>query len=185
MGILNTPRDPGPAIADFLDWDNFTTFIRNNNNVTWRNFNVVNNVPPPGAEPRGYVALPFLAAGPPDRARRMRLEITPRLPAGTEIVLELPREFAERLHVRPRPMPFAPYDKPDRSRLVHLMIRPCGRVSFPEVVFSAKARIPLRLLVKIPEEMRQYQFELFARQVYEGEEVGRVTWRLVPSRKSM
>src|SRR5688572_23838313 len=46
-----------------------------------------------------------------------------------------------------------------------------------------KARIPLRLLVKIPEAMRQHEFELFARQVYEGEEVGRITWRLVPLRQ--
>ncbi|SFN76932.1 S8 family peptidase [Nitrosospira briensis] len=185
VGILNTPRDPGPTPADFLDWDNFTTFIRNNNNVTWRNFNVINNVPPPRAEPPGYVALPFIAAGAPDKARRMRLEIVPRLPAGAEIILELPAEFAERLRVRPRSMPFAPYAKSDCPRVVYISIHPCGPRSFPEIAFPAKARIPLRLLVKIPDAMRQHEFELFARQVYEGEEVGRITWRLVPSRQPM
>ena len=185
VGILSTPRDPGPAPADFLDWDNFTTFIRNNNNVTWRNFNVVNNVPPPRVEPPGYVALPFIAAGAPDKARRMRLEIVPRLPAGAEIILELPAEFAERLRVRPRSMPFAPYAISDCSWVVYISINPCGPRSFPEIAFPAKARIPLRLLVKIPEAMRQHEFELFARQVYEGDEVGRITWRLVPPRQPM
>ena len=179
VSILDAPRDPGPAPADFLDWDNFTTFIRNNNNVTWRNFNVVNNVPPPRAEPPGYVALPFLAAGAPDKARRMRFEIMPRLPAGAGVILELPPEFAELLRVRHRPMPFK---GADRCRVVHLPLNHCGCTQFPEVIFPAKARIPMRLLVKIPEELRQHEFELFARQLYEGEEVGRVTWRLVPPR---
>ena len=35
VSILNTPRDPGPTPADLMDWNNFTTFIRSNNNVTW------------------------------------------------------------------------------------------------------------------------------------------------------
>lgn len=191
VGILDAPRDPGPSPADFLDWDNFTTFIRNNNNVTWRNFNVVNNTPPPRAEPPGYIALPFLAAGAPDKARPMRLEIVPRLPAGAEVILELPFEFAERLRARPRPMPFSPArnapdtpdaPKPGCPRMIHISLNHCVRTSFPEVAFPARARIPLRLLVKIPEAMRQHEFELFARQIYEKEEVGRVTWRLVPPR---
>jgi hypothetical protein len=82
-------------------------------------------------------------------------------------------------------MPFAPYAKSDCPRVVYISINPCGPRSFPEIAFPAKARIPLRLLVKIPEAMRQHEFELFARQVYEGEEVGRITWRLVPSRQPM
>jgi len=185
ISILDAPRDPGPAPADFLDWNNFTTFIRNNNNVTWRNFNVVNNVPPPHAEPPDYVALPFLAAGAPDRARRMRLEIVPHLPAGAEIVLELSPEFAQLLRVRPRPMPPQVKNRGhDGCRVVHLPLIHCGATRFPEVVFPAKARIALRLLVKIPEELRRHEFELFARQLYEGEEVGRVTWRLAPARNA-
>lgn len=183
VGILSTARDPGPAPADFFDWDNFTTFIRNNNNVTWRNFNVVDNVPPPRADPPDYVPLPFLAAGAPDKARRMRLEIVARLPARAEAVLELPSEFAELIRVRPRLMPYTPFTNAEGCRAVHLPINHCGRTRFPEVVFPAKARIPLRLLVKIPKEQRQHAFELFARQVYQGEEIGRVTWRLVPHRQ--
>ncbi|HJT51427.1 MAG TPA: S8 family peptidase [Nitrosospira sp.] len=183
VGILNTSGDPGPAPSDLLVWDNFTTFIRNNNNVTWRNFNVVNNVPPPQAELSDYVPLPFLAAGAPDQARRMRLEIVPRLPAGAELVLELPPEFAERLRVRPRSIPPGEPYRPGSPRAVYVSLHHCVRTSFPEVTFPAKARIPLRLLVKIPEPMRQHEFELFARQMYEGEEVGRITWRLSPQRQ--
>jgi hypothetical protein len=145
---------------------------------------VVNNVPPANAEPPGYVALPFMAAGAPDRGRRMRLEIMPYLPAGAEIVLELTPEFAELLRVRPRPMPLEFKTKSHGSRVVYVPINYCGCMQFPEVVFPAKARIPLRLLVRIPEAMRHHEFELYARQLYEDEEVGRITWRLVPNRKA-
>jgi hypothetical protein len=167
-----------------MDWNSFITYIRNNNNVTWRNFNIVNNLPPPNAEPPGYVALPFMAAGAPDRARRMRLEIVSRLPAGAEIVLELTPEFAELLRVRPRPMPLEFKTKSRGCRVVYIPINYSGCMQFPEVVFPARARIPLRLLVRIPEAMQHHEFELYARQLYEEDEVGRITWRLVPNRKS-
>jgi len=184
ISILNTPRDPGPSPGDLMDWNNFITYIRNNNNVTWRNFNVVDNMPPPDAEPMGYVALPFMAAGAPDRARGMRLEIVSRLPAGSGIVLELTPEFAELLRAHPRPMPLEFKTGNHGCRVVHIPVNYCGSVLFPEVVFPAKARIPLRLLARIPEAMRHHEFELYARQLYEDEEVGRVTWRLAPNRKS-
>ena len=41
----------------------------------------------------------------------------------------------------------------------------------------------MRLLVNVPREMRKPQFEIFARQGFENEEVGRMTWRLAPARE--
>lgn len=178
VGLIGHPQDPAPSPADFLNWDNFQKFIRANNNVTWRNFNVVNNVPPSTAEPPGYVPLQFLVAGAPDRGRRMQLEVVARLPKGAAVLLELPREFAELLQLRPV--------KPEGARnprVVYAQVNPSGQTAFPEVVFPAKARIPLRLLVRIPKELQKHAFEVFARQLYEKQEVGRVTWRLSPPRK--
>ncbi|MGB5083620.1 MAG: hypothetical protein WBO09_03250, partial [Methylocystis silviterrae] len=178
VALIGATGDPAPAPADFLDWDNFRSFIRNNNNVTWRNFNVVNNTPPAGAQPPGFVAMPFLMAGAPDKARRMRLEIASRLPAKAEAMLEMPLEWAELLKVAIRPVKGA-----DRERRGVVAIKPAGRTAFADVVFPAKARIPMRLIVKIPEDMRKQEFEIYARQMYGDEEVGRVTWRLAPPRK--
>lgn len=178
VALIGHAQDPAPAPADFLNWDNFRLFIRANNNVTWRNFNVVNNVPPSSAEPPNYVALPFLAAGAPDKARRMRLEVVGRLPKGALVVLEMPRELAQLLQARPVPLKGA-----KNRRVVHVPVNPSGRTIFADVAFPAKARIPVRLLVNVPKELRKYEFEIFARQLYENEEVGRVTWRLAPPRK--
>jgi len=54
---------------------------------------------------------------------------------------------------------------------------------FADVPFPAKARIPMRLLVRVPKELQKHDFEICARQMYENEEVGRVTWRLAPPRR--
>jgi hypothetical protein len=80
-------------------------------------------------------------------------------------------------------MPFTSLGSYDCSRVVHVPLNHCSRLSLPEIAFGAKARIPLRLLVKIPEAMRKHGFEIFVQQIHEGEEVGRVTWRLVPQRQ--
>jgi hypothetical protein len=177
--LIGHADDPAPAPTDFLNWENFRQFIRANNNVTWRNFNVVDNTPPPLSEPPNYVPLPFLAVGAPDRARRMRLEVVGRLPRGAVAILEISLDWAQLLQVRPMQMKGA-----KQRRVVYAPVNPCGHTSFPEVIFPAKSRIPMRLLVNVPREWRKHEFEIFARQWFEDEEVGRVTWRLVPGRKS-
>jgi hypothetical protein len=173
VGLVGNPSDPAPAPADFMNFDNFRLFIRNNNNVTWRNFNVVNNVPPPNAEPPGYVALPFLFPGAPDRARRMQLETVMRLPEGALALLEAPKYLLDAMQ---EPSPFWTEDK--RSGMVRVSINPHGRQPFGEVLLPAKSRAACRLLVQIPKEWRKGAYEVYARQLYDGEEVGRVTWRL-------
>ena len=63
-GYFLHPRDPAPSPGALLNWTNFNNFIRNNNNVTWRNFNVVDNDPSLDPQaPKGFVALPFLVPG--------------------------------------------------------------------------------------------------------------------------
>lgn len=179
VALIGHAQDPAPAPADFLDWDNFRLFIRANNNVTWRNFNVVNNVPPSSAEPPNYVALPFLAAGAPDKARRMRLEVVGRLPEKAKALLEMPREFADLMQVRVAPV------KGEKDRhVVRIPVNPCGRTPFAGVAFPAKAQFPMRLLVNVPRKLQEHEFEIFARQLYENEEVGRVTWHLTSERNS-
>jgi serine protease len=179
VALIGHAQDLAPMPADFLNWDNFRLFIRANNNVTWRNFNVVNNVPPPAADPPNFVPLPFMAAGAPDKARRMCFEVVGRLPKGALALLEMPREFADRLQAQ-----FVPARGEEKNHgLVHVPLNPCGRTMFADVAFPAKARIPMRLLVRLPKELQKHAFEIAARQLYDGEEVGRVTWRLAPARR--
>jgi serine protease len=176
VGLVGNAQDPAPDPADFLDWDNYRRFIRENNNVTWRNFNVVDNVPDPEAgDPEGYVALAFLAPGAPDKARRMRLEVFARLPKGAKIWLEMPLRLRDALQeISPFAKVIAKYD------VARMPVNPHGRKAFKEMVFPAKSRTKMRLLVHIPEEYRRNEYQVWVRQLYREEEVGRVTWRLAP-----
>ncbi len=94
VAILDHPQDPAPPLPGPTDWTGFLDLIRNNNNVTWRNFNVVNVLPDPASDP---VELPFLLAGAPADDRRFDLEIAVHLPKDGRLLLELPAAAAAAL----------------------------------------------------------------------------------------
>jgi hypothetical protein len=177
VGLIGNVADPAPGPADFLDWDNFRRFIRENNNVTWRNFNVEDNDPDVGdpTVPDGFKALKFLAPGAPDKGRFMALEVMGKLPEGAKVMLEVPLVFFEMLQERHQ----VGRVQIDRKRGVALIpVNPHGRTRLGEVLFPAKSRTALRLLVHIPEQYRRRRYQIAVRQLWEDEEVGRVTWQL-------
>jgi serine protease len=179
VGLLGTEDDPAPERAEFLVWDNFISFIRNNGNVTWRNFNVVNNVPPsrpPKGVPKGFVPLPFLAPGPPDEGRRLGLQILARLPQDARVLLEAPLYLVEALGLRvPR--------EGVKGAVARIPIGAQGLHSLGEALFPARSRAALRLFVDIPSKRRDRSYRIAVRQTYEGLEVGRLTWVLAPAKK--
>ena len=91
--------------------------------MTWRNFNVVPNVPPPGAE---MIAQAFLMAGAFDRTRRMRLEVVLRLPRGSKAELRLPKHLVE-YFLRNQ----APFLKVDDDDTVRVPLNPSGIRGMP------------------------------------------------------
>lgn len=176
VGMIGHPQDPAPSPGDLLDWDNYFRFIRENNNVTWRNFNVEDNVPAPDPDtPKNFVAMPFLAPGAFDKARGFQIEVVARLPKEAKAFLEVPVEFARRLCLLQGQL--APVEK---GKAVRIPLPAAGRQRFPEVTFPAKSRTKMRLLVNIPEALRKHAFQIAVRQLFEKEEVGRITWRLAP-----
>lgn len=183
VGLVGNAADPAPGPADFLNWDNFQRFVRENNNVTWRNFNVEDNDPDVDdpATPKGFKALPFLAPGAPDKARHMVLEVIGKLPEGAKAMLEVPLPFFELLHEVHQLGKIAI----DRKRKVaHIPVNPHGRMRFGEIPFPAKSRTALRLLVQIPEKYRKEAYQIAVRQLWERKEVGRVTWLLQRKQKN-
>lgn len=174
VGLVGNDHDPAPNPSDFTDWDTFCRFIRENNNVTWRNFNVASTDPSEGADPSGFVALPFLIGGPLDAAREMRVEVGARLPAGSKVMLEVP------LFLRALAGGRAGAVTDKKRNVLRLPANPHGKIGFGPVLLGAKLRAQARLLVSIPKELRGNEYEVHVRQVYREQEVGRVTWRLVP-----
>ena len=174
VGIIGNDEDPAPDLEDFSDWDTFRHFIRAYNNVTWRNFNVVDNVPDPDEDPE-YVVLPFLAPGALDKTRQMQLEVVAKLPKGARVLLEMRPNLIDGRHFKELGVD----RKRDKARLP---AKPQGAVKL-RVRFPAKSKARARLLIHIPDEKRDDEYEVFVRQLYRKKEVGRVTWRLVPQER--
>ena len=174
VGLIGTAADPAPAPADFLNWNNFTEFIRSNNNVTWRNFNVVDNAPPPGAHPPFFVPLPFMAAGAPDQARRFRARDrfaspqTREAPVGAATrVRRVVAAQAGRTVAR----------KNEKAPCIHLA-QPVRRHAVQGGDLSSQSANTPAPACRNPERAPRTALSDLCARVVREREVGRVTWRL-------
>jgi hypothetical protein len=175
IGLVGNAEDPAPPAAAFQNFDNYYAFIRNNNNVTWRNFNVVSELAP--AAPSGLevdggdaYALEFEARGDPDNERPFQLVVGAALPSGGRVLLDAPLHLLDtgRLPVVEK--------EGLRGRVP---VGAHGRTRLPAVVFPQKTRERCRLFVRMPPDRDQHH-DIYVSQLYEGFEVGRITWRIVP-----
>lgn len=168
VGLLDHPLDPAPPLASFENWDNFRTFIRRNNNVTWRNFNVV-GVDPAAPEPG---PLNFAVAGWIDRPLPMGIEMRLKLPTGSKVLLDLPLRFLRDLDAN---LNIVKID--ERRRRAIAQLPSGGRVVLGQGNIPAKARYDMTLQVALPDGVSGNIGRVDVRQLYKNEEeVGRVTW---------
>lgn len=173
VAVTGNLKDPKPGLATLTTFDQYLTFIANNNNVAWRNFNVVAG-PPSAGSPPGYYRLPFLIAGAFDTSHVFSFETISRLPERSRVFLELPHWLAESLRSRSAEIEFDA-----KTQTARIGITAAGIQQLGTAVLHAKSTAKCRMLVKIPEaEMKKSAYEIAIRQIYKKQEVGRVTWRL-------
>jgi hypothetical protein len=173
--LVGNGRDPAPAAADFNDWNNFNSFIRNNNNVTWRNFNVENSVPSAEASPPGFNVLPFLLTGAHDKARVFDLDIVSKLPRGSKFILEAPLYLAQKIFDNE-----FNWEHDKKEQRVRIPLKHGGLEKIRNVELPAKLRAKCKLLVQIPKNYRNQFYQVSIRQYYRQLEVGRISWNLGP-----
>ncbi len=170
VGILDHAADPAPVTPPATDWDGFRNFIRNQNNVTWRNFNVVENIADPSADPSD---LPFLIANAPDRRRRFDFVIQQRLADGVEAALQLPlaiaKPFMEGIKLK------VDINRDDGVAVIRLPH--CQRLVVPGVALPAKARFKCRFIVKGTAKHARPGNMISIGQFFAEQEVGRVSWQ--------
>jgi serine protease len=174
--VLGTGGDPPPAPRDFGTWANFQRYIREENNVAWRNFDVIGIN---GAAAQ-VLELDFLIEGPPDQARNMRLEIVSALPDGSDLRLIVPQNSQDLLRGLGN---FELLNKEGKAlAIIPLNPRGLSRSQYRDFPrrLSLESRLQLNLPA-LPAEGDGNPYELFVRQLCEDREVGRVTWRLAPN----
>jgi serine protease len=173
VGVLNHLQDPAPPLPGPGDWDDFTALIRDWNNVTWRNFNVVDEFPDPNGEDPSM--MPFLIAGAPDRPRVFELEILRDLPRDAKARLQVPLGLAAKL----RKAGSLKMQIDHKRRFATIELPPIPRIRLSSVRLGAGARYPSRFLVHGSKAMEGGGHSIAIRQLFEKQEVGRVTWQYV------
>ncbi|HET6977043.1 MAG TPA: S8 family serine peptidase [Pyrinomonadaceae bacterium] len=171
VAILNQASDLAPLVPPATDWDGFRAFIRNNNNVTWRNFNVINDVVDESIQS-------FMISGAPDETRVFDLEIVQQLPEHAKVALETPLSLFASL----------PGDsfldvRIDRSTQTASFSLPKLRcLPLPDVRLSQNSQYRCRLIVTGLEEANGHSVAI--RQIYDELEVGRITWHFSRTRET-
>jgi len=203
-------------------WNTYFDFIRNNNNVTWKNFDIVEmkkssstpipeeepveeeviapdpdpiqeedpineNEPTPGQEPGtdpeelpkdGWLRLDFFSPGLPDRDQKMSLEVLSKLPKGVKVLLQIPIAWKKTVF---RGSPYVLHNK--KRKVGFAPIKPLGKSKLENITFRANSKTALKLFVHVPEKLKKQSYIIAVRQMLEGKEVGRFTWKLVPPKK--
>ena len=176
---------PAPVPNTFNTFNDYVNYIYANNNITWRNFNVVamgmHKRSPPFGE---FLPLRFLVTGAWDEAHTFAFEILAGLPQGSRLALQLPHRLGRTL--RPAPTHIEEHQDadsdPDDRRRMRIALAPDGSHHLGQIELHAKTAAPSHMLVHVPAERHTGPCDVAIRQLYEGREVGRITWRLVPGR---
>jgi hypothetical protein len=167
--MVDHPYDPQPPSAP-TDWNGFLAFIREFNNVSWRNFNVV--------DPELFsidFGLWFRMRGFPDFPRPFDFEVEARLPPDMPLVLEGPSQLLPYL----RTGRFAASVQVREKRL-RVQLPPGASVHLPAVRLDGEGHRCRFYVAGKHDRLAGGPGLVIIRQLYEGKEVGRVTWVVRP-----
>lgn len=168
IAVLDHPLDPFVPIADFGDADIIAARIGWQNNVAHRTYEFLAYQ----ERPSGIVTVMPLGVdlgGPLDIPLQFEIDLNAQLPRGSSIWVETQSGFARSEGARVERL---------KGGRVRMQFKPNGRQKIGEVMLSKKAQ-PLQVLVHLPKGTKT-SHEVYVSQRYRGQEVGRVTWRIVP-----
>lgn len=165
VAILDQSSDLKPPVPSETDWDGFCAFICNNNNVTWRNLNVIDNVPDPSIQA-------FMMTGAPDRGRLFDVEIIRRLPEKANVILEVPLALFANLPDKS----FLKAEIDRKEKIARLALPHLRSFVLENVKLRKGARYPCQLIVTGLKGQKASGHSIAIRQIFEEQEVGRITW---------
>ncbi len=168
VAVIGTPQDPKPNLSAVHTIDEFYSFIRQHNNVTWKNFDTDDMFA------GSYKEFSFSIQGWPRVAYNSDLELElAGLPTGSEVVLRL----LKRLTVGATVEHMAQIDETERH--ITLAVEVGGTAALRTMALHPSDHSQATLSVTLPEHTPAGAYELAVLQKVDGREMGRVTKRLV------
>jgi serine protease len=166
--VLSHPLDPAPITPGPLQWDDFCKMIQNNNNVTWDNFNMVEELD----DPPSFI---FNLTGADDKTLLFEFEIERRLPIDARLEFKGPLGIIHSLRGENQ-WKIIQGKRRDENQL---LLPALPRIKFNKIRIPKGTRLQCELKV-IPGKSKILQGHGIAiRQLYEKQEVGRVQWQFV------
>jgi serine protease len=176
VAVANQPQDLAPplpnnlgtpAAAAAVSWDSFLSLVRNNNNITWRNFDVIGV----SASSLAPIVLDFEVVGPPDHARAFTIQVqVPTIPV-RRVILRVPAVLGSQLR--------HPGHNPNQREDFHdIDLTPMRGLRAQRVVLSESARHKCSIILEPPFGDVRRHSRLVISQSFKGLEVGRITWEL-------
>jgi hypothetical protein len=157
-----------PPSGPYFDWTEYRAFLRRHG-VAWRN---THRVPTPVAGQ----TLKFLIAGTPDQTRHFDLEVIQRLPAGMTVTLDLPTAPALAAKLRQN----QPWLGVPGTSMTSIALPPRPRITFKRVALPAGTAAEAAFTLS-GTPLPTSGHSLALRQLWKGEEVGRITWFFGPA----
>jgi hypothetical protein len=148
---------PGPP---YFDWDQYRAFLRRNG-VAWRNTHRVGVSNP---------EMAFCIAGTPEAAHVFDFDIIQRLPPGAKVTLQVPPALEAKLRQR----------EPLLGGLSPLVMPKRPRTLIKGIQLAAGACADAIFRVQAANQPLDAGHSLALRQLWRGEEVGRITWYFDP-----
>jgi len=172
IALLGTPTDPKPGLPGFRTWEEYLSLI-GGGRLGVRNVSTI--VPETVAkleypDELEYAPLSFVAPGPPDIGRSMRLEVETRLPSGSRAWLESPPLLQ---HTGQRRAGSAAWEP----------VNPSGRTIIPASLFPAGSTQRLRLLVHIGDDAGKTYYTAVVNQFQGDRQVGGITYHIQTPKK--
>ncbi|KAJ9660786.1 hypothetical protein H2198_002325 [Neophaeococcomyces mojaviensis] len=175
VALIGSDTDPAPSPADFGDWNTYVRFVTNNNNVAWRNFNVINTPPSSGL----WHNFDFSVRGAWDGTQPFIFEALGLLPPESKVQLRVPLDMVKRLRINLQDQNQIEGD----FAVVPFAAHPVGRAGWQRVGqgtrLDAGVKWTCTFMVQVPEETYKAvgkRWEFAVRQMFERHELGRLTW---------
>jgi hypothetical protein len=171
-GLTGIPIPPSPlsdAEVIIYTWDDFYRIIRDNNNITWRNFNVIEITP--------YATsthVEFMMAGAPDREIEFEINTSHDLPENTKLTFEFNEAFA-RILARAK-LPVYPSDH--NKDIFYLELKEKKINEFTKLILPPKFKAPCKLNIIFPEGIKKSTHRVSVSQLSKEVAVGGITWEL-------
>ncbi|MEN6317351.1 MAG: C13 family peptidase [Syntrophaceae bacterium] len=167
VALLTNAQDPSPDRSSVTDWNSFYDLIRGNNNVVWKNFDVHNMFA------GSYATFDFQIQGWPKLETIGDLEIDlSSLPAGVEAELKLLKRLVKNADLEHMTL--------DQQSATYARFKmDCGMVcAIRKMSLKSSDISKATLTLKLPDSISDGFYDLWARQLVGGLEMGRITRRL-------